>query len=392
VLAKRSGRKGGGGDGVHMRGKPPTRSILCSLLALALAGSIPLHPSPALAAPALRIAGGEPSPTPAAAAPPASVLPSAAAIVKNVGEGGTDANRQFCGGSLVAPHVVVTAAHCLLDRDAMSLQVVTGRSNLLDPGGQRLDVAAALTYPFFDSRTLSGDVAVLRLAAASNQTPVPLGGPPGQWQPAEIAGWGSATEGGQASAELRFAAISILPDKACSRGSAYGFAFYRSTMICAGTLDGSADACTGDSGGPLLVDGALVGLVGWGRGCASPRYPGVYTRLSNPAIGSWTQAAIAALEAGQVAGSEPRTVVRSRGPRRQRRRAVLRLDAPGQPWAGFECAVKRQFRVCLNPVRARLPRRGTHRLRVRAVNLFGAVDPSPANVRLIAGHPARATG
>lgn len=52
-------------------------------------------------------------------------------------------------------------------------------------------------------------------------------------------------------------------------------------MFCAGFLGiGGKDACQGDSGGPVVVDGVLHGIVSWGRGCALPDYPGVYSKIS----------------------------------------------------------------------------------------------------------------
>ena len=57
-------------------------------------------------------------------------------------------------------------------------------------------------------------------------------------------------------------------------------------MLCAGYEDGLTDSCQGDSGGPLMVYNpdrdtyTQVGIVSWGIGCALPRQPGVYTKLS----------------------------------------------------------------------------------------------------------------
>lgn len=57
-------------------------------------------------------------------------------------------------------------------------------------------------------------------------------------------------------------------------------------MFCAGVKGvGGKDACQGDSGGPLVAKGKLHGIVSWGRGCALPGYPGVYTRVT--AVRQW---------------------------------------------------------------------------------------------------------
>lgn len=48
-------------------------------------------------------------------------------------------------------------------------------------------------------------------------------------------------------------------------------------MFCAG--EGVDDSCTGDSGGPAVIDDELVGIISWGYSCGSPEYPGVYTQV-----------------------------------------------------------------------------------------------------------------
>lgn len=61
-------------------------------------------------------------------------------------------------------------------------------------------------------------------------------------------------------------------------------------MICAGNLEGGQDACQGDSGGPLVINGTLIGVTSWGKGCARPGFPGVFTRV--PALRAWIDSVV----------------------------------------------------------------------------------------------------
>lgn len=70
----------------------------------------------------------------------------------------------------------------------------------------------------------------------------------------------------------------IIPREECE--TAYGEGAITEQMFCAGFFDGRSDACMGDSGGPLALDGMQYGIVSWGRGCNLINFPGVYTDIS----------------------------------------------------------------------------------------------------------------
>ncbi|XP_065338023.1 trypsin-1-like [Cloeon dipterum] len=94
-----------------------------------------------------------------------------------------------------------------------------------------------------------------------------------------VSGWGATSTGGSESSDLLRVDVPVVPVSDCDTAyQAYGGVF--PSQICAGFADGGADACTGDSGGPLFREGALHGISSWGNGCAQPGYPGIYTKAS----------------------------------------------------------------------------------------------------------------
>ncbi|MGW8377278.1 serine protease [Streptomyces sp. ODS28] len=207
---------------------------------------------------------------------------------------GSGRSGQFCGGALVGTRTVATAAHCL-SREILGmshkrlndLKVIVGRGDLNGKTGREVRVAKMWVNPKFDSKTNSGDVAVLTLAKAQPKRSVIGMANKGDsayaaGTPARVFGWGDTSGNGDYSATLRAASVQMQKDSDCQRaypGNADG-KFERATMVCAGVPQGGKDACQGDSGGPLVAKGRLVGLVSWGTGCGEKGRPGVYTRVS----------------------------------------------------------------------------------------------------------------
>lgn len=83
----------------------------------------------------------------------------------------------------------------------------------------------------------------------------------------------------ESNALLRATTVPKVNEKICADAYSW-FGGITERMICAGYTKGGHDACQGDSGGPLRCGDLLVGVVSWGKGCAEPNYPGVYSRIS----------------------------------------------------------------------------------------------------------------
>ncbi|MCX4578357.1 serine protease [Streptomyces sp. NBC_01571] len=196
----------------------------------------------------------------------------------------TDASQnQFCGGTLVAANKVVTAAHCMVGETTSSVRAVGGRTYLNGTNGTVSKVSKIWINPGYTDATNGDDVAVLTLSTSMSYTPASYvastnTGVYAAGTTARIVGWGTTSENGGSSNQLRTATVPTVSDSSCR--TSYGSDYVASDMVCAGYTNGGTDTCQGDSGGPLLIGGVLAGITSWGNGCAEAGYPGVYTRLT----------------------------------------------------------------------------------------------------------------
>ena len=236
--------------------------------------------------------------------------------------------RHQCGGSVVAPDMILTAGHChdvfntteIGKHDKSKVNANNNHDANYDHAAsefrQVLDVVQKIRHPAFQADLFRYDVMLAKVAAPiQGVAPVQLNANPHiPEQPTllTLIGWGTtdgSTESSSSSSSssssassasssnsqttgrtfptiLQQAFVPYVPNDMCENSVYNGNQLYQDEifdeMMCAGQA--GVDACRGDSGSPLLLElanGSLdvqVGLVSWGRGCG--KYPGVYTRLS----------------------------------------------------------------------------------------------------------------
>jgi hypothetical protein len=196
----------------------------------------------------------------------------------------------FCGGTVVSPTKILTAAHCV-DKDyydwADNGAVVTGTDQLptavLDDdgnyvrtdyhGGAVTELSRQWNHSSWNEDTIDNDIAVLTLAKPVKATPIKMTTSDDTTSyragtNAKVYGWGrTSSTSNDISQTLKTATMPLVSDTTC--GNTWPNYFIPGHMVCAGKPSGGTDAtttatCNGDSGGPLVVNNKVVGVVSWG--------------------------------------------------------------------------------------------------------------------------------
>lgn len=201
--------------------------------------------------------------------------------------------NHYCAASILNAHWLVTAAHCLSNHaQVLGSTLVAGSIEVAGTASttQRRPISYYVINDLYTGGAVPYDIGMIYTPTAfvwsAAVAPVKL--PPAGQVPtgsANLYGWGSTSKTQTPSfpKTLQVAKnIPIIKVDACAAALGEKGRDVHSTNLCTGPLNGGISICSADSGGSLVQNNVLIGIVSWGKiPCGSVNSPSVYVQVSS---------------------------------------------------------------------------------------------------------------